>query len=123
MSFETDLFAALVASDVVDERVYPVVLPQGVSYPAITYQRVSTARIRAHEGTSLVGPLFQVTCWHTSPVVARDVKRGVVEALEGTYQCLVENTLEMFEPETKLTKVIIDVRLWAGLEEEVTDAS
>jgi len=105
------------------DRVYPLVFPLGVTLPVLTYQRVSTQRVRVHEGTSLVGALYQVTCWDNTPAGARALAREVVGALEDMTteagRALVQNQLEGFAPEQKLHRVIVDVRLWVGLEEEV----
>ena len=48
MSLETGIYSVLTSdgtvSGLVGTRVYPDIMPQGVTYPAITYQRVSTVR-------------------------------------------------------------------------------
>ena len=118
MTFDLDIRDVL--SDATSGRVYPSVLAQGTILPAITYQRVSTRRVRSHGGTSLVLPLYQVACWDATPVGARDVARDVIDAFESELGVwLVENQFEDFASEQKLYRVLIDVRLWAGVEEEV----
>jgi hypothetical protein len=127
MSFDATVFDLLSAgiTDLVDDRIYPVGTSlQGKTLPAVTYGRVSTRRVRSHGGTSLVEPLYQITCWDATPGGAREVARAVVEVFEdeiGT--ALVENTLEGFAPAQKLSQVVVDVRLVAGLEEEVRTVS
>jgi hypothetical protein len=105
----------------VDDRVFPVRLPNDVLLPAITYQRVSEQRIRSHpHGTSLIGALFQFTCWDHSPEGARDVARAVLSSYEAALEfAVVENYGELFAAGQKIFQAIVDVRLWNGLEEEV----
>lgn len=80
---EAGLFAHLVALGTAAEaRVYPSVLPQGVRYPALTYQLVSDPRAMTHDGaTNQVEARYQVTAW--SPVydeakaLAKEVRAGL----------------------------------------------
>jgi len=109
----------------VAERVYPSVLPLGkqdeVQLPAVTYQRVSTLRIRSHDGTSLLGPLYQITCWDSTSSGARALGRDVIDLYEPMIGlAYIENHLETFAPEQKLFAVIIDVRVWEGSEQEAS---
>lgn len=49
---------------IVSTRVYPMKLPPNPTYPAITYQRISTARWHNYAGASgRARPRFQIDCW------------------------------------------------------------
>ena len=62
----------------VGARIYPTLLPQDPTLPAITYQRIVTGRIRHLGGLSgLAQPRFQFNCWATTPEGARAVAAAV----------------------------------------------
>jgi hypothetical protein len=57
---------ASIAAAVVD-RVYPDVLPQNPTLPAMTYTRISTRSPELVDGNpDLLSALFQIACWSTS---------------------------------------------------------
>lgn len=72
-----DAVAALVAG-----RVYPLVVPQQVSRPAIAYQRISGPRTYSHSGPTLAFARFQITCEGTTYAEACRVAAVVRVALE-----------------------------------------
>lgn len=76
---------ALVA--LIARRVYPGVLPQGVAYPAVTYQRISTARsqwrrLQDHK-PSYERPRFQIDAYAKTPLAVQTVAAAVIELLDG----------------------------------------
>jgi hypothetical protein len=119
-------------SDIVDQmeidlghsRIFPAPLPQGTVLPAVVYQRILTGRLRGHEGTVLVGPLIQFTCWGHSARDANELGREVTASWENRLgEALVEDTRDSYEPAAKLYRRDVDVRLWASLEEELAELS
>lgn len=69
---------ALVAS-----RIYPVVLPQEPTYPAITFSRVSSQRIEGvHTNPGMATVRIQITCWASTFDSAKSVAEQVRLALE-----------------------------------------
>jgi|WetSurSiteA1Bulk_404760.scaffolds.fasta_scaffold19697_2 hypothetical protein len=65
-------------------RIYPSMLPQAVTLPAISYFRVSTGRLLSHDGPSgLEHPLLQLDMWAESYDVAKALAAAVREALDG----------------------------------------
>lgn len=72
--------AALVAT-----RVYPLKLPQGATFPAVVYQRISTTS----DGVAMespVGPVrsrVQVTAWGVTFSATRQLAEAVMHALHG----------------------------------------
>ena len=70
----------------VGQRVYALNLPQGVIYPAIRYQRISTARsqYRTLDGRAgYASPRMQVDCYAATPMQALEVAQAVYQLLEG----------------------------------------
>ena len=68
----------------ISTRMYPVVIPQDVSLPAVAYQRISTARVYSHDGPScLARPRFQFSCTATTYSAARAVANAIRAALDG----------------------------------------
>jgi len=115
MSIDSDVYDTLTLAA---DNVYPVSVPPKALFPAVTYRRVSARRIRSHDGTSLIGPLYQFTCWDTSAIVARQTARAVVEIWEPLMaECQIENHYETYDPGQKLFGAIVDVRIWAHEEE------
>jgi hypothetical protein len=60
-------------------RVYPMVLPQGCDYPAITYQFISNPQ---HHAIPVGFPRIQTTCWAESHQAARELAAAVTDACQ-----------------------------------------
>lgn len=48
---------------IIGTRLYPVELPQGAAFPALTYQRISGGRSVTHSGQGPARALVQIGCW------------------------------------------------------------
>lgn len=68
----------------VGTRVYPVMLPQGATLPAVTYMRVSSTRMRTF-GAPRMGRVarFQFTVWATTYLSRGAIVAALIDALEG----------------------------------------
>jgi hypothetical protein len=65
-------------------RIYPVILPQSPTLPALTYQRVSEPRQLTHDGvTALVESRYQVTAWAPTYDAAAALAAAVGDGLHG----------------------------------------
>lgn len=74
-------FAGLAA--LVEARVYPAKLPQGVTYPAVRYARISGPRARSHDGASgLATPRFQIDAWAKTYSEAKAVAKQIRLAMD-----------------------------------------
>lgn len=116
-------FAGLTA--LIGTRVYPRVLPQNPTYPAVTYQRVSSTRMRTM-GAPLLGaePRIQFTIWAETHLAARAIATQLRAALEGYTGTMggaggvdvlgaqEQNDLDDYEPLTKLHQAILDFTIW-----------
>lgn len=115
-------YASLMA--LVSTRIYPLALPQNGTYPAVTYFRVSSPRIRTF-GTNLgASTRLQVSCWARSYLAAKGVADQVIAALDGFSGTLggvggvpvlaldLDNETDIYEPETGLYHVPLDFTIW-----------
>jgi len=70
----------------VSTRVYLETIPQGATLPCITYQRISTPRLTAHDTSGSAGtasPRFQFDAWATTYASARAIADALRAALNG----------------------------------------
>lgn len=102
----------------VSTRIYPLVLPQSVAYPAISYQRISNTGQMGT--TALRESRWQVNCWALTYTAAQALAVAVKNALEEytatataprIKMVLVVNELDDFDPEANIFRVIVDVML------------
>jgi hypothetical protein len=126
MTFEQALFSYLSnhagLKALVNTRVYPITMPQNPTLPAVTYQKISGVVDYVMDDTSIKRPRFQFDAWATSYSSARAVGEQIKSALNrytgtmggaggvaviGTW---IENETDLFEPDTGLYRVSIDIR-------------
>ncbi len=75
-------FAGVTA--LVADRVYPLLAPQDITRPFITYQRISSPRIKNLQGASYTAQTrFQIDCYALSYMAARELSGQVRLALDG----------------------------------------
>jgi len=74
-------------SALISSRVYHAPLPQGVTLPCLTYQRISTPRELTHDMSGATGtlahPRFQFDAWATTQAAAKAITDQVRAALNG----------------------------------------
>lgn len=111
-------------SALVATRVYPVVLPQAPTFPALTYQLISEIRPSHIGGPGhLPGALYQVTAWGTTLLSVRavlDAVRGALDGYQGTVGTVViqASILEEqrddpgYQPEVGIYGASADYRIW-----------
>ncbi len=87
-------------------KIYPMVIPQGVALPAITYSQISDPREHAMVGDpNIMHPRYQVSSWSTSYSQVKSLAYQVRLALQdlqtstGTniHRVFFENEIEMSE--------------------------
>lgn len=103
-------------SALVSARVYPVILPQAPTLPAVSYQRISNTE---QNGTSsLRETRYQVDCWDDDFAGVQSLADAVKAALEewidrdqspGVAMARVIGEFDDYEPETDLYRVSVDV--------------
>jgi hypothetical protein len=119
MTMVTDLVQYIntisAVTTLVSTRVYPDILPQSPTLPAITYSQVSAVRVR-----DLTGPAgksrhrISIHCWATTHAGARavaDALRQGIDGFQGWWQdtfvgsVTLENEFDLHEEEAGLVNV------------------
>lgn len=100
----------------VENRIFAGVAPEGTKTPYVAFFRIAGAR---HSGTILRVPKYQFSCFATSYSEARAVAREIIrlfDAFSGVVagvvinQASVENELDLFEKDTGLHHVPVDIQ-------------
>ena len=76
------LIANAAVNAIISGRIYPNKLPQTVTMPALTYQRIDTPRVHSMDSSGATGtahPRIQFDCWAASYASAK----GLADALRG----------------------------------------
>lgn len=108
---------ALVGGTGANARVYPLLMPQGSSLPAVTYFRVSTDRIATASlsgHNARVNARVQIDCWAdtyaNSKSLASAVKSVMLSAT--TFTALSVSERDLYEPDTEVYRVSADFSVW-----------
>lgn len=79
----TKLSGTTAVSDIVAARIYPLLVPQGGTLPAIVYQRISGEHEHSHDGISgLATARFQITSIAATYTAAKALAEQVRIALD-----------------------------------------
>ena len=73
-------------SNLISTRTYLARIPQGATLPCLTYQRISTPRLHAHDSSGSAGtahPRFQFDAWATTYSSAKAITDALRAALNG----------------------------------------
>ena len=125
MPFEEGLFYYLdnyeALAEEVDNRIYPILLPQEATLPAVVYTRISTPRLYKLEDEFLPQGRFQFDCYAEEFQEAKEVAADVKAALDlysgamGAYtveMCIIEDEMDTYEPETGYWRSMVEVVIW-----------
>lgn len=103
-------------------RVYPLVLPQNPTFPALTHQRVSGVRELTHDGPDgVVWCRLQIDTWASSFVSATQLADAVRRVLDGFRGLAGEVTVQraelladrhLHEADLNLYRVSQDFGIW-----------
>ena len=110
MSLEEGLKSALTAdgtvNGLVSGRIYPELMPDDVTYPAISYQRISTVRRQFLTGVDdFTQVRIQVDCWDSSYSGVKTLAAAVKSAIDGVralgsttvHHCFMETMADLSE--------------------------
>lgn len=96
------------------DRVYPEVLPESPTLPAMVYHEISDAPTYSHSGDSgLDEAVYQFSCWGNTPRIAKQVAEALRAALKSKIHwqaAFIENRFGRPDPETGLSREIVMVR-------------
>ena len=98
-------------------RIYPLVLPQKPTLPALTFQRISNARVNSFDaGGGIDNPRLQVDCWAETHKAARDLAKEVKRVVEQStaFGGWLISDAEFYEDEVepRLYRVSMDFSIW-----------
>lgn len=119
------LLADLTLSSLIDDRIFIIKLPQTITIPAITYQRVSNARPQTldQDETGLSMPRFQFDIYAEDYSTAKSIMIALRNSLLGfrgefgtldkiaVQGILFEHEQDDYEPETELYRLTVDYRI------------
>jgi len=103
-------------------RIYPLVLPQKVTYPAVTYQKIAGTFEHSMGGDSgFAYPDYQISCFAKTYKEAKDTAttiriclRNLMLMVDDIYiqALLIENEIDDYEYETEIYSVILEFRVF-----------
>ena len=113
---EQAIYAQLTGVAALGDRVYPLVLPQNVEYPAATFQRLTATRHYSFgRGPRMVEPTIQVDVYGLAALgqQAFDAVTGtVLSALTEIADTFIDAERDDYEDDTELLRKSIDARVW-----------
>ena len=96
----------------INERVYPLVAPQNVTKPYITYRVINGLKIQCLGGQIYQGDYrMQLDCFALTYSNAKAISKAVKDCLIGFMASNSINIMDDFEDETQLFKQIIDFKI------------
>lgn len=121
-ALRTYVLADATVSGLVGARMYPVILPQNPTMPAITYQYISGASVISHDGaTGLENPTFQIDCWGSTYATMDALFEAVRERLngaKGTFSGLYVGGIflvrkrDLYDNDAELHRRTADYEIW-----------
>jgi hypothetical protein len=113
-------YAGLIA--LTSTRIYPLIMPQNPTLPAVTYQRIDGPRESAFSAEmGLAHPRIQVDSWAKTYAGAKAVATQVRTALQRwsseavdpvVLDCLLESDGDEYEPDANIYRVRQDWIVW-----------
>lgn len=100
MSVEAAIYSLLTTTpSSAGDRIYPVILPEGCSFPAIRYQRISTVRWNTLDNANdTPNARFEVSCWAEDFPDAIILEVAVRAALAGFSGTIGDTTIQHCVP-------------------------
>lgn len=109
---EQSIFDSL--KSLVGNRVYPLVMPQNATLPAIVYTRIANNASNVLEGGSTIDQIrVQVDTYATTFFAARLLAAQVRSALEGaSFKATLQTEQDFFETEVNYYRISQDYYVW-----------
>jgi len=109
-------------ASLVSLRIYPLILPQGPTYPSVTYQRIDGPREHCmSEEAGIAYPRIQIDSWGKTKASVKAVATQVREALQRwndattnpvILDCVLDNDESSYEPDVAIHRVRQDWIIW-----------
>lgn len=109
---ENTIYTAL--SGLASGRVYPIVMPEKGTVPAIVYQRISSTPENTLDGGATIDQIrIQVDTYAKTYAEAKNLASQVRTALESSSaKATLQTDVDFFEPDVKLYRVTQDFYCW-----------
>lgn len=122
-SLRTFLLADPTVSGLVGgERIHPVLLPQGVTQPSVTYRRISGQGVHGTSGRlNLNGPRIQIDAYARDADEATELADAIRDRIDGHRGAtgsvrfkgiFFANERDMFDPDVKMHRVSRNYFVW-----------
>jgi len=113
MAVETIIQTALATT--VSGRCYPVVAPDNVAKPYITYQVISNIPTVTHDGaTGTENRRMQIDLWCSTYAEQKALETSVKAAMAAAACIKVPiSTADLYEPDTKLFRSLMEHLIWS----------
>lgn len=106
-------------TNLVSDRIYPMVFPTDCTFPAITVSLISRSPRRDLGGVQYWSDRFQISCWHDSlygsakkiAAAVKQVLEDYVGAMGASHiiDSITANEIDLNEPDTGMYHVAVDV--------------
>ena len=112
MTIEQDIFNAL--DHLANSRVYPLVMPEKGTIPAIVYIRIASTPENTLNGGATIDQIrFQVDTYANTYAEAKSLSASVRTAMESaSFKGTLQTDQDLFEPDVKLYRVTQDYYVW-----------
>ncbi len=109
------LFTSL--KSIVNNRCYPIKLPERVEFPAITYFEVSGRENNTHDGYDMTSVnRWQISCWAKTYKEAKELARAVKQQLRTfsgsliyvVKKSILENEMDLYEQDTGIYHIPVE---------------
>jgi hypothetical protein len=115
-NINTILTADAEVKRIVNTRIYPLVMPQDPTLPAVTYQRMSNNPVNHLRGASgLMNPHVIINLWGMNYHDVKDLAYAVRKAMDAaiaTMPTVLTNEIDGFEPDVNLFVISQDYSCW-----------
>ena len=112
---EADLFSHLSTEvELVDERVYPSLMPQGCLKPALVVTVISNKEVQAINSRIpyMLDVDVQVDCWAKTSLEALELRDAVQSAMHSfAHKAHEFSSRPLYEPDTKLHRQLIQFNI------------
>jgi hypothetical protein len=116
---ENKIYACLVADTtiarIVNTRIYPLVMPQNPTLPAITYQRISNNPLNGLAGyLGMYNPHIMINSWGTAYDVVKELAEDVHDSINTStaFKAILVSDIDGYDPDVNLYLVSQDYSFW-----------
>lgn len=109
---ETSVYTTL--KNLVNNRCYPLQMPQNPTFPAIVYTRIANTPINVLDRPPTIDQVrLQIDAYAKTYTAAKDLGKQVRDAMESaTFKATLQTDDDFFEAETDLYRVSLDFYIW-----------